>query len=173
MLHKCTDKSLSPTISAVTSHWVRHCPKTRQQSQPRRSKSIVPRDWQTVPLFLQLFFFVHLNYKCQLGTDANSICPEYRDSLVTQTVKSLPAVQETQVLSLGQEDPVEKEMATCFSILTWKIPWTEEPGGLQSIGSQKVRHDWATSLSFSMFLINRLKLFSIFLNIENIGVRLS
>ena len=51
-------------------------------------------------------------------------------TLVAQTVKNLPAMQETQVRSLGWEDPLEKEMATHFSILAWKIPWTEEPGGL-------------------------------------------
>ena len=51
-------------------------------------------------------------------------------------VKNLPAVQETQVQSLGQEDPLEKGMATHSSILAWRIPWTEEPGGLQSMGSQ-------------------------------------
>ena len=53
-----------------------------------------------------------------------------RASLVAQTVKNLPAVQETRVQSLGGEDPLEKEMATHFSILAWEIPWTEEPGGL-------------------------------------------
>ena len=57
-------------------------------------------------------------------------------SLVAQAVKNLPAMQETQVRSLGWEDPLEKEMATHFSILAWRIPWTEEPGGLQSMGSQ-------------------------------------
>ena len=56
-------------------------------------------------------------------------------------VKRLPTMQETQVLSLGQEDPLEKKMATHSSILAWKIPWTEEPGRLQSMGSQKVGHD--------------------------------
>ena len=56
-------------------------------------------------------------------------------------VKSLPAVQETQVLSLGEEEPLKKEMATHSSILVWKIPWTEEPGRLQSMGSQRVGHD--------------------------------
>ena len=56
-------------------------------------------------------------------------------------VKNLPAMQETQVLSLGREDPLEEGMATHSSILAWKIPWTEEPGGLQSMGSQRVRHD--------------------------------
>ena len=62
-------------------------------------------------------------------------------SLVTQTVKNLPTMQETQVPSLGWEDPLEKGMATHSSIFAWKIPWTEEPGGLQSIGSQRVGHN--------------------------------
>ena len=62
-------------------------------------------------------------------------------SLVAQSVKNLPAVQETRVQSLGWEDPLEKEMATHSSILSWKISWTEEPGGLQSMASQRVRHD--------------------------------
>ena len=57
-------------------------------------------------------------------------------SLVAQRIKRLPAMQETQVQSLGWEDPLEKEMATHSSILAWRIPWTEEPGGLQSTGSQ-------------------------------------
>ena len=58
-------------------------------------------------------------------------------------------MRETWVQSLGREDPLEKEMATHSSTLAWKIPWTEEPGRLQSMGSQRVRHDWATSLSLS------------------------
>ena len=62
-------------------------------------------------------------------------------SLVAQTVKRLPAMQETRVLSLGWEDPLEKEMAIHSSILAWKIPWMEEPGGLQSMGQQRVGHD--------------------------------
>ena len=69
------------------------------------------------------------------------------DSLVAQTVKNLPAMQETWVQSLGWEDPWEKEMATYFSILARRIPWTEEPGGLQStetVHRQRVGHDWAT-----------------------------
>ena len=63
------------------------------------------------------------------------------DSLVVQMVKSLPAMQETTVRSLGWEDPLEKEMATHSNTLVWKIPWMEEPGRLQSMGSQRVRHD--------------------------------
>ena len=62
-------------------------------------------------------------------------------------VKCLPAVRETRVLSLGWEDPLEKEMETHSSILAWRIPWTEEPGRLQSMWSQGVGRDWATSLS--------------------------
>ena len=59
-------------------------------------------------------------------------------SLVAQLVKNLPAMQEMRVQSVGQEDPLEEEMATHSSILAWRIPWTEEPGKLQSMGSQRV-----------------------------------
>ena len=62
-------------------------------------------------------------------------------SLVAQRLKRLPAMWETWVRSLGQEDPLEKGMATHSGILTWRIPWTEEPGGLQSTGSQRVGYD--------------------------------
>ena len=64
-----------------------------------------------------------------------------RASLVAQTVKNLPAVQETCVQSLGREDPLEKGMATHSSTLAWRIPWTEEHGGLRSLGLQRVGHD--------------------------------
>ena len=60
---------------------------------------------------------------------------------MAQTVKNLPAMQETRVPSLGQEDALEKGMAVHSSILAWRIPWTEEPGGLQSVGRQRVRQD--------------------------------
>ena len=63
---------------------------------------------------------------------------------MAQMVKRLPTMREAGVQSLGQEDPLEKEMATHSSILAWKIPWTEEPGRLQSMGSQRVGHDWVT-----------------------------
>ena len=65
----------------------------------------------------------------------------YMDSLMAQQVKNLPAMQETLVGSLSREDPLEKEVATHSSILAWRIPWTEEPGGLQPKGSQRVGHD--------------------------------
>ena len=60
---------------------------------------------------------------------------------MVQMVKNMPAMQETQIQSLGWEDPLEKEMAAHSIILAQRIPWTEEPGGLQSMGSQRVRHD--------------------------------
>ena len=63
---------------------------------------------------------------------------------VAQTIKNLPPMQETQVWSLGWEDPLEKEMTTHSSIIAWRIPWTEDPGRLQSMGSQRVGHDWGT-----------------------------
>ena len=67
-------------------------------------------------------------------------------------VKNLPATRETWVQSLGQEDPLKKEMATHSSILAWRIPWTVEPDGLQSMGLQRVRHDRATN-TFKLLLI--------------------
>ena len=69
--------------------------------------------------------------------------------MVAQMVKCLPTMWETWVRSLGQEDPLEQEMATHSSTLAWKIPWMEEPGRLQSMGLQRVGHDWVTSLHFT------------------------
>ena len=67
-------------------------------------------------------------------------------------VKNLPAIQETQVWSPGQEDPLEKEVATHSSTLAWEILWTEEPGGLQSVGSQRVGLDLVTKQQQQMFI---------------------
>ena len=61
--------------------------------------------------------------------------------LVAEMIRRLPTMQETRVQFLGREDPLEEGMATQSSILPWRIPWTQEPGGLQSMGSQRVRHD--------------------------------
>ena len=77
--------------------------------------------------------FLHLHFDLESGA-----------SLVAQMVKNLPAIQETWVWSLGRENTLKEEMATYSSILAWTIPWTEEPGGLQSIGSQRVGQDLAT-----------------------------
>ena len=76
---------------------------------------------------------------------------------MAQMVKNLPTVQQTRVWSLGQEDPLEKGMATHCNILAWRIPWTEEPGGLQSMGSQRVGHDWVTfTLKIPYWLISSM-----------------
>ena len=72
-------------------------------------------------------------------------------SLVAQMVKNLSAMWETQVQSVGQEDPLEKEMAPHSSILAWRIPWTEEPGRLQSTGSQRVGHNWESYFTSSLY----------------------
>ena len=95
--------------------------------------------WTIFPTFVYAFFFLihHKNiWKATFSIWA---------TLVTQMVKNLPSVQEIGVRSLGQEDQLEMGIATHFSILAWRIPWTEEPGGLQSMGLQRVRHDWATN----------------------------
>ena len=76
----------------------------------------------------------------------------YLSSLVAQKLKRLPPMWETRVWSLGREDPLEKEMAIHSSILAWRIPWMEEPGGLQSTGLQRVGHNWATSPSALILL---------------------
>jgi len=67
--------------------------------------------------------------------------PSFQTFLVAQTVKNLPAAWETWVQSLGWEDPLEESMATHSSILAWRSPWTEEPGGLQSMGLQRIGHN--------------------------------
>ena len=76
---------------------------------------------------------------CMVMLLAYTLDPQ--DFLVAQMAKRLPVVRETWVRSLGREDPLEKGMATHSCILAWKIPWTEEPGGLQSMGSQRVGHN--------------------------------
>ena len=81
------------------------------------------------------------------------VCKLYLNKVITQIVlvqmvRSPPTMQETRIQSLGWEEPLEEEMTTHSSILAWKIPWMEEPGRLQSMGLQKVGHDWVTSLHF-------------------------
>ena len=88
--------------------------------------------WSNVLVF---YFRTHISYSWA--------------SPMAQRVKHLPGMQETWVRFLGQEDPLEKEMAIHSSTLAWKIPWTEKPGRLQSMGSQRVGHDWVTSLYFT------------------------
>ena len=97
-------------------------------------------------------------------------------SLVAQTVKHLPVMQETWVWSLGRKDPLEKEMATHSSTLAWKIPWMEEPGRLQSIGLQRVGRDWAVSLvqwgrERSLKMREKSLSVNLYLEIQNISQR--
>ena len=86
---------------------------------------------------------------------------------MAQRIKRLPAMQETQVGSLGWEDPLEKGMATLSSFLAWEIPWTEyEPAGLQLVGSQRVRHDLATGhVSFSYYTCFSINLCLLYLRL--------
>ena len=93
-------------------------------------------------------FSIRCCRELQINFLANPITRNSQDvraSLVAQMVKNLPAMQETWIPSLGWEDPLEKGVVTPSSSLAWRIPWSEEPGGLQFMGSQRVEHDWATN----------------------------
>ena len=97
---------------------------------------------QRFPSYMRLFPHHYLIWQIYL------IYSPWKTSLVAQMVKHLSTMRETRVQALGWEDPLEKEMAIHYSTIAWKIPWTEEPGRLQFMGSQRVGHDWATSLHF-------------------------
>ena len=109
--------------------------------------------------FLRIFFLK--NRICVLKIILDLLLNNSWTSLVAQTVKHLPAMWETWVQPLGREDPLEKEMATHSITLAWRIPWMEEPARLQSTGWQRVRHDWATSLSLSFSSLSVLNTMSI------------
>ena len=119
---------------------------------PPLGKSSWPRDWTHI-LYISPAFQADSSPTGQPGKYClyimllNAVYSIWTTSLVAQSLKRLPAMSETQVQSLGREDPLEKEIATHSSILAWKISWTEQPCRLQSIGSQRVVHDWATSLT--------------------------
>ena len=101
-------------------------------------------EWNSGSLWLKKFYYPRSSSAKIWGKYMVS-----RASLVAQMVKNQPAMQKTQVQFLGREDPLEKRMVTHSSILAWKTPWTEEPGRLQSMGSQRVGHDWATNTCHS------------------------
>ena len=82
---------------------------------------------------------------------AKNLCLIFWASLVAQIVKNLPEMRETWIWSLDWEDPLEEGKATHSSILAWRIPWTEEPGGLQSVGLQRVGYDWVTKQRAHIF----------------------
>ena len=99
---------------------------------------IVNSDYPSPYFFFNLFsFYINKIFTIQLKPYQSIIWT----SLVAQMVKHLLTMQETWVRPLGREDPLEKKMATHSRTIPWKIPWTEEPGRLQSMGSQRVRHD--------------------------------
>ena len=122
------------------------------------SKLLCGRSFITVEKDRESFWHRHQNRKGEDPVTSFSKGAVYffnwlliiRVSFVAQTVKHVPAMQETGVQSLGQGDPLEKEMATHSSNLAWKIPWIEEPGRLQSMGSQRVRQD----SKFASLIIN-------------------
>ena len=100
------------------------------------------RHWvRILTCFPQPLLFLNAVVSAQI----NTVLGLNESSLVAQMVKNLSVMQETRVWSLGQEDPLEKEMPTHSSILAWRILWAEEAGGLQSMGLQRVRHDWVTN----------------------------
>ena len=98
--------------------------------------------WHQRPVLWKIIFS-HPGWGSWFQDNSSALCTlrKWWASLVAQTVKRLPAVRETRVRSLGWEDPLEKKMATHSSTLAWKIPWTEEPGRLQSTGSTRVGHN--------------------------------
>ena len=116
---------------------------TREEQQPGGRVLVLPQGIH-ITVFFELFI-------------------ELKASQVAQRLKHLPATWETWVRSLGREDPLEKEMATHSSILAWEILWAEKPGGLQSMGSQRVEHDWATKHTHMVLvLLDVMFLFNIF-----------
>jgi len=114
------------------------------------------RKWQPTPVFLpgesqgqRSLVGCHL-WDLRVGHDWSDLAAA---AAVAQTVKNLPAMQETRVRSLDWEVPLEKGMAIHSSILAWRILWTEKPAGLQFMGSQRVRHDWAMNTHTHPYLI--------------------
>ena len=110
----------------------------------------VGHDWATLLLLYYGLIYWHIWGAIILFTSSTI-------DKIFGLVKNLHAMRETQVWSLGQEDPLEKGMATRSSILAWRIPWPEEPGRLQSMGSQRVGHDWATEQQHCSFRCKALQ----------------
>ena len=133
-------------LSSLPSSKIVHHPQRKPPSSSEVTSYSPSHQILAIHLWIYLFWIFHRD---EITQDvASSTCcrvfkvPSHcRTSLVAQTVKHLPTMWETWVRSLGWEDLLEKEMATHSSTLAWKIPWTEEPGGPQSMGLQRVRHD--------------------------------
>ena len=152
-----------PSPSPTPRAYLNPCPLSRW-CHPTISSSVVPffSQLQSVPAsesFLVSQFFASGAQSIGVSASVSVLPMNIQDwfplqfgFLVAQRLKRLPLMQETWVWSLGQEDPLEKEMVTQSSTLAWRIAWMEKPGGLQSLGSQRVRHDQATSLSLSQHI---------------------
>ena len=126
--------SFKPTFSLSSFTFIKRLFRSSLLSAVR----VVSSAYLMLLIFLPAIFIL----ACDSSSPAfHMMCSAYGASLVAQTVKNLPAVQEIRVQSLGQEDPLEKRMAIHSSILAWRIPWTAEPGRLHSRGSHQARHD--------------------------------
>ena len=140
---------MSPTLTMTHKigitfnlRWKTNLIKTNKWSKVTQSRS--------TELLLHYYYLHYYTYYFDLkynisSTHASSFSPGVHCLVFIKCSvnKCLPAMRETQIWSLGQEDPLEKEMATHSSTLAWKIPWMKEPGRLQSMGLQRVRHDWS------------------------------
>ena len=164
----CDPMDCSPPGSSV--HGICQARILKWISIPFAKESSQRRDWSRVSCIAGWFLLLNEPHTRVCVCVCVCVCI-YTDiyiyitaSLVAQRVKSLPAVQETWIRSLGREDNLEKEKATHSSTLAWKIPWTEKPGSLQSIGLQRVRQGWVTSLSLSIL---RFASQNWFLNVSN------
>ena len=128
--------------------WKSYCPKVKAISPApivhASLCSLADQDSPHCPLS-----FIQFSLSCLFILFLLSTSHFCRASLVAQLIKNLPAMQETWFWSLGQEDALEKGMATHSSILAWRIPWREKPGGLQSVESQRVGHSWATNTTLT------------------------
>ena len=136
-----TDKLYGSSVRGGSHNIVRFTSKnsSRFSTYWRKIPSSIQQGKRREPFWNSSVSSVPLNKPC--------LQEKLKTSLVAQTVKCLSTLWETWVRALGWEGPLEKEMSIHSSTIAWKIPWTEEPGRLQSMGLQRVRHDWATSLS--------------------------
>ena len=125
--------------------------KKKDKREERRQKEMVITDPQKSK-FLCLVWCLHLPHHHPASPGTNKLTFKRRDLTASQMVKNLPTMQETWVRSLGQEDPLEKGMATHPRILAWRIPWKEEPGGLQCTGLQRVGHDWVQAQASTIYV---------------------
>ena len=162
VINKSNKYGLSPENCAIVGGIVWQCSSTTPRAHTiiivfyfQVWKSFLSRDLLYISFFLSFSWFIHSlphPFIAPCIHFAPLLCTTlwmFWASLVAQRLKRLPGMQEAQVQPLGWEDPLGKEMATYSSTLAWRIPWREEPGRLQSMGSQRVGYHWATSLSLS------------------------